>query len=1454
MRSFCFAGLFLCLCFVNPLFGQLTPNYFTNFDTPSDTVGWHHYAISGSDDWEWGEPDVNLMPQAYSLPYAWVTNLNGNFTTHSNMALETPSFDFSNTEVPLSLSFYQQRSGLLGNFRLEYSTDSGETWQLLSSIGLQNQNWQTASGFSASFTQGFQRSAIELSFLQGEPEVSFRFRLSSTHSSGQGWLIDDFRVGEEYYNIHAVPGDTIVVSQHCPDFDVVADFDFYSQYGEPLYMTTRYYFSYDDIFDPSDTLIGIAQGGAGWSTSQIAATIDMLPNLEVGEYHVFFEYDANNVFIENDETDNVSYAVLIVDSILDLPYSDDFELTQDLWEPKETASTQLLLWELGEGYSHHLEGSYSGTHAWHTSKAVGHENVNCMNCNLQYLESPYFDISSGTGDLVFNLWFKNNMSINQYALQRTTNCGETWSNLYVFPPCRDDEWDFANIPLSSLSANNNVKFRVFYNASYSDSEGIIIDDLYIGPSKPDLSIERDLSNRYITTTNPTVTLDYYLFNSGGVDAGESVTRFYWSTDDVLDDDDLFLGTKVEQVLTDTARVWTDFSFPKPTNALGTYYVFYEVDSEQQIDEIRETNNTGMFTLYQYEPVGIPYQNTFETDVTGWRHNSSLGADDWEWAIPGGTVLDTAFSGEMAWITNATGVVSPMSRMHLYTPVFDFSETVNPVIEFDMKLDSDGFCACWEAKMNMSYSIDGGTTWTVLDTTSQSFNRWYYRIEYANGVDYIGNLPYYSSILFDLNELTFAPTSDYNGRDATRNTRYILDVGFLAGAEQVQFRYNIAAQLNDSGPPHAPREGALIDNFTIREAFIDMQVDYKMSLMFSSLSPQVRFYMSVKNHGNYITAPSTTNYYLSVDTLLDGSDHLLGAVEVPAIRPDLAGYTNQIYDAPENLAEYNYLIYELDANNTNVESNELNNVSYWPLAMDSIQNYPYFNNFNDTIVDGWYQYSIGPYNVDMNNMRFRTVLAPQEPEFGFYYASGQWFTEPRTNSDQSIWFLYSPAFNFAGLDSIFISFDFYCISTNSAGANLDFSTDGGNTWTVLTTSYGEAENWYNTSSMSGFYSQPGWINPAGFITPWFDASFLKGQENVVFRFKYRGGVSPFMLGNTHGMRMDNWGTEAFPAEYIANDSMVNVTTNILQPALNLPYSITNAGQTNGRPTETHFYWSLDSIFDPSDSFIHSISESYIPMGSTHAATAEIDMPAEILQDEYFVFYTVDSELDMLEIDETNNLGSYRISFAQSPNYFAGIGVDSLFAPNTQNTLDVNYSIINNGPVDGENSATVFYWSTDSLFDAGDFIATSINEVPILEGETLNGTADIPYPSPLMQEIYFLFYEADGDGNIDELDEQDNVGAFKVHFEPVISVGENGAGDVQMYVNANQLVVHLPLQPVDSRFNFSVISANGQLVYRTELMLQQGRNEFALPSQLANGIYVLRLHNLEAEYSLRTPLGS
>lgn len=133
-------------------------------------------------------------------------------------------------------------------------------------------------------------------------------------------------------------------------------------------------------------------------------------------------------------------------------------------------------------------------------------------------------------------------------------------------------------------------------------------------------------------------------------------------------------------------------------------------------------------------------------------------------------------------------------------------------------------------------------------------------------------------------------------------------------------------------------------------------------------------------------------------------------------------------------------------------------------------------------------------------------------------------------------LMSPCFDFTSLTSPSISFKiFWETEQRFDGASFQYSTDGGNNWTMLgdVASNGDCRgtNWYNTNAITYLGNVNGWtgnIQPnsgsclggngsGAWLTAKHTLSMLAGQSNVRFRFVFGAGTT---CNNFNGFAIDD----------------------------------------------------------------------------------------------------------------------------------------------------------------------------------------------------------------------------------------------------------------------------------------------------------------------------------------------
>jgi len=112
----------------------------------------------------------------------------------------------------------------------------------------------------------------------------------------------------------------------------------------------------------------------------------------------------------------------------------------------------------------------------------------------------------------------------------------------------------------------------------------------------------------------------------------------------------------------------------------------------------------------------PYIEDFETGPAGW---TLTGTSSWELGAPTNTIINSAASGDSAWVTSLTASYNNNENGAVQSPVFDFSALNTPSIQARVFWNSE---FSWDG-MVLQSSIDAGATWQNVGAFGDP-NNWF----------------------------------------------------------------------------------------------------------------------------------------------------------------------------------------------------------------------------------------------------------------------------------------------------------------------------------------------------------------------------------------------------------------------------------------------------------------------------------------------------------------------------------------------------------------------------------------------------------------------------------------------------------------------------------------------------------------------------------------------------------
>ncbi|MBA4304999.1 MAG: hypothetical protein C0424_12290 [Sphingobacteriaceae bacterium] len=177
----------------------------------------------------------------------------------------------------------------------------------------------------------------------------------------------------------------------------------------------------------------------------------------------------------------------------------------------------------------------------------------------------------------------------------------------------------------------------------------------------------------------------------------------------------------------------------------------------------------------------------------------------------------------------------------------------------------------------------------------------------------------------------------------------------------------------------------------------------------------------------------------------------------------------------------------------------------------ISSFPYIDNFD---APGWWH--AGGINPSWQRAApaANVINAP-------FNGNASWVTNATglVNSEERSW-LESPCFDFSQLAQPELSFAIWYNTLNTAGGNLQYSTNGGSSWQVLG-QVTSGQPWYTADSLPVSGGQAVWtgvISPSGWRQARHSLAFLAGQSSVKFRFQF---FSPSTNLLSEGLAIDSF---------------------------------------------------------------------------------------------------------------------------------------------------------------------------------------------------------------------------------------------------------------------------------------------------------------------------------------------
>lgn len=679
---------------IKPSFAQLVSVPYS-IDFESGTTGWSTTSSDTLSEWEFGTPNFAATTGAHSGINCWDINLNSAYGDSANCILYTPTFDISGNIGP-RISFwlnYNTENGWDGT-RLEYTVDSGITWNVLGAVNDPYAiNWYNSNSLNSSLLPGWMSSSLgwkksEYTLFQliGFQHVQFRFIFTSDPSViGDGISIDDFSIttiipndielefistGLSTYAI-GLTTDSILFSIRNKGTQNISNFNYeYSLNGVQQMTATNF-----GILPPGGTLILFLPGF-------------VFPQ---GSVNLCGKISMAN---DNDTTNN-SFCI----SRSGVPYTtlnwfDNFDNAINLWTPQNVSGANTY-WHLGSPNYGATNSTYSPPKCWDINLFTGYSsNAEC------YLYSPLFDIRNSVHPRI-EFWQNRNTNFQTDGahLEYQSGFDSTWhvlgkladpnglnwyTNSIIFSSQRpgwsgnSNGWKKCEYNLDSANVSNTIRFRFVFNSNNGNgqNDGISIDNFKISHVlNNDASLFPTSIPMQSVQQGIPVPIQVHLKNNG-LQQLTSLTIKY----------SLNGGTPI-------STSWMG-SLPYDSMVIVTLPTFIPIVGINSIQayidwpvDLDHENDTITITTFGILSINLPYSEDFESGTSGWYGNQG-GLTNWEYGLPNFGTLNSAHSGSNCWDINLTTNYFNLANAILYSPIINLTSNNIITLQFWINYSSE----------------------------------------------------------------------------------------------------------------------------------------------------------------------------------------------------------------------------------------------------------------------------------------------------------------------------------------------------------------------------------------------------------------------------------------------------------------------------------------------------------------------------------------------------------------------------------------------------------------------------------------------------------------------------------------------------------------------------------------------------------------------------------------------
>ncbi|MBU1720291.1 MAG: T9SS type A sorting domain-containing protein, partial [Bacteroidetes bacterium] len=1009
--------------------------------------------------------------------------------------------------------------------------------------------------------------------------------------------------------------------------------------------------------------------------------------------------------------------------------------------------------------------------------------------------------------------------------------------------------NYSTITNKSITIPSSLSPGIYYILFFADSfdnvnetredNNIVCLPIYITVPTIDIYAQTAYLSSYFVATGSSVSMYTYLQNIGTATAASCRLGYYLSADTIWDSGDTLLSSAYSSSIAGGGYYNATRTITIPSTITpGTWYLFMYADDLHAITESSEANNLIYKTV-----------NLIENGSDLHMMNTSLSAS-------------TVFAGNSLYaygtIRNGGNSSATSSNVGYYLSHDAIYDAGDVYLGNYLGSSLNAFAT---STRNKTLTIPGGTL------VGQ-----YYLLQFADYSLVVDELDETNNVAADLIYVdqpsidlmilspTATPTSTSPGSivsascyiyNAGSSPSTSSNVGFYLSANQtwdagdVYLGYAAGGTLN--GSSQATRSGNIaipggtasgtwyilyfadygetvdetdetnnvaFQTISVSTPYIDLTIATPQTTS-ATIAPgsSVTAYCYIANSGNTSASSSYVGYYLSIDTIFDGSDVYLSASTGGALAAGSQAYRSATITIPVSttLGAY-YVLFFADYQYYVSESIETNNVAWYAisvsnpapdltittgstsastvLAGNSITGYATIQNIGSLSASssqvGYYLSTDaswdngdvllttsggGTLNAGAQTYKNATLAIPGTTAGGNYYIlffADYAYLVTESNENNNV-FAYPITVTAPGIDLI-ISGGSATPSSTVSGAIVAVSSTIQNIGTTAA-----------TYSYVGFYLSTDniWDGGDQLLATVAGTNLASGasavrSSNVTIPGSTAAGNYYILCYADNS----NYVTETNEANNIYAISLAilpqypdllissaTIFPDTLEPgeqtALN--YTISNAGYASASTSYTAYYISADTIWDQYDTYLTYYAGGSIIAGGTLSKSENLTIPTSISSGNYYILVYTDFIGYVNESNESNNVRAIPLTIEQllSPDLMISSSALTSSTVDAGGSLNAMCYVKNQGTAASSQSMLAVYLSSDSLWTVQDNILGYAQTDALLPLEMTLVSQDIAIPLSVPDGDYFIIFKADFQNAISESNEYNNTAVKPLH---------------------------------------------------------------------------------------------